>query len=563
MTLGETVTAIALDATAAGLLGWTTLTVYRNRDRPNAPMFAWTLGALTAWAVAALGGEFGGLLWGSEAAGAIELASFFPALFAPVAWTVYVLGYAGRGTKLTRRRLLILSGAALPVVFGVAIIAVIVSNPAEAEGGLILAVLLSLLVAALFYILVSLVYGSFVLARLGYRHAALPSAQVVALLGAISGPYLDTVLGRQGIVDSGATAGLLVSGVLFAIAVRRYPVLTGFPASESVARTRVVESLQEAVVVLSWAGNVVDANESMAQLFGASTEDVVGEPIQSVADGLAGADLSAGATGVVTLTTVDGRRRFQYSVSAVDTHEGDPDEADPVARAVVLRDVTERQTREQRLTVLNRILRHNVRNQLDVVLANAGRVSEEPLRTGIRDSATELVELSDKAREAERIMDESTGAPERVDLVAVATDVADEYQSAAPDCDVTVDGPSELVILSHRTVVRTLLSELVENAVTHTEEPPARVEVTVRASGEQMAAVVVADDGPGIPDHEREVLVEETEAQLKHGHGIGLWLVKWSVTRLGGEISIEENDPEGSVVRVRLPRGEAPGRAPQ
>ncbi|SEV93323.1 ATP-binding protein [Halobacterium jilantaiense] len=560
MPLGETVSAIALDATAAGLLGWTTLTVYRNRNRPNASMFAWTIGALTAWAVAALGGEFGGLLWGQQAADAIEFTSLFPALFAPVAWTVYVLGYAGRGTKLTRRRLLILSGAALPVVFGIAIMAVIVSDPAEAKGSLILAVLLSLLAAALFYILASLVYGSFVLARLGYRHAALPTAQVVALLGAISGPYLDTVLGRQGIVDSGATTGLLVSGVLFTLAVRRYPVLTGFPASESVARTRVVESLQEAVVVLSWEGKVVDANESMAQLFGASTEDVVGEPVQSVADGLADADLSSGETGLVTLTTVDGRRRFQYSVSAVDAQNEDPDEADPVARAVVLRDVTERQTREQRLTVLNRILRHNVRNQLDVVLANAGHVSEEPLRTGIRDSATELVELSDKAREAERIMDTSTGRPERVDLVAVVNDVADEYRSEATDREVTVDSPSEVSILSHRTVVRTLISEVVENAVTHTEEPPARVEITVRASGEQMVAVVVADDGPGIPDHEREVLFEETEAQLKHGHGIGLWLVKWSVTRLGGEISIEANDSEGSVVRVRLPRGETPRR---
>jgi PAS domain S-box-containing protein len=561
MTPGGAASAIVLDATAAGLLGWATLVGYRNRDRPNAPMFTVLLGALTAWAVVALGGEIGGVLWGERAAGAIEFTSLLPALFAPVAWTVYILGYAGRGTKLTRRRMLLLAGAALPVVFGVAGVVVIALNPSESEGSLILAVLLSLLVAALLYILASLVYSSFVLARLGYRHAALSTAQIAVLLGGIGSPYLDTVLGRQGIVDSGATAGLLVSGVLFTLAVHRYPVLTGFPASESVARTRVVESLQEAVVVLSWEGKVLDANESMTEFFGTSTDELVGESIQSAARGLADADLSVGNTGRVTLTTVDGRRRFQYSVSAVTAHtERDRDETDPVARAVVLRDVTERQTREQRLTVLNRILRHNVRNQLDVVLANARHVSEESLRAGIRDSATELVELSDKAREAEQIMAASTGMPERVDLVAVVRDVVDEYRGKTSDCNITTTGPSKVSIVSHRAVVRTLIAELVENAVTHTEEPPANVEVTVRTSDDQMAEVVVADDGPGIPEQEQEVLVEETEEPLKHGRGIGLWIVKWGVTRLGGEVSISENEPQGSVVSVRLPRGVRPAR---
>lgn len=558
MTAVGAVAAVALDATAAGLFGWTALVGYRNRDRPNAPMFTVLIAALTAWAGVALVGELGGLFWGARAAGAIEFTSLLPALFAPVAWTVYVLGYAGRGTKLTRRRMLILSGAALPVVFGVAVAAVIALDPAEAEGSLLLSVLLAALAAALLYVLASLAYGSFVLVRLGYRHTALSNVQVAVLLGGIGAPYFDTVFGRQGIVDSGASIGLLVAGVLFAFAVRRYPVLTGFPASESIARSRVVESLQEAVVVLSWSGTVLDANESMATYFDSSTDELVGEPIQRVAGGLADVGLSVGETGQVTLSTVDGRRRFQYSVSAVTAGEnGSRDDGDPVARAVVLRDVTERETREQRLTVLNRILRHNVRNQLDVVLANAGHVEESSLRTGIRDSATELLELSEKARDAEQIMEASTGTPERVDLVAIVDEVVDEHRDTAADCEITTVAPSELLAISHPTVVRTLVGELVENAIRHTDSTPATVEVTVRTSNAETVEVVVADDGPGIPDHEREVLVEETEAKLKHGRGIGLWMVKWGVTRLGGEIAIADNDPEGSVVTVRLPRGSA------
>lgn len=104
----------------------------------------------------------------------------------------------------------------------------------------------------------------------------------------------------DGPVADGVTVGLLAAGGLFVIAVRRYPVMTGFPESESVARTRVVE-------------------------------------------GIEGTDLSAGATGTVALTTTKGRRLFQYSVSAVDSSgNAEENEGDPVARAVVFRDVTDR-----------------------------------------------------------------------------------------------------------------------------------------------------------------------------------------------------------------------------
>jgi signal transduction histidine kinase len=329
--------------------------------------------------------------------------------------------------------------------------------------------------------------------------------------------------------------------------------MTGFPRSESVARTRVVEALQEVVVVLDWDGHVLDANETAAQLFDRSQGALVGEPIQSVVDGIDGTDLSAGVTGTVALRTTEGRRQFQYSVSAVDP-AGDRDgtDGDPVARAVVFRDVTDQRTREQRLTVLNRVLRHNVRNELDVVLAHADRVEDETLRTGIRDSAADLVELSEKAREAEEVMQASTEAPEPVDLVAIARDVTDQYRTAVPESEIALTCPDELTVSSHRTVVRKLLSELVDNAVSHVDGSPSRVEVGVRSRGENTAEITVADDGPGIPERERAILTDGTETPLEHGRGVGLWTVKWAVTQLGGELAFESNDSGGSVVTVRL-----------
>jgi len=64
--------------------------------------------------------------------------------------------------------------------------------------------------------------------------------------------------------------------------------------------------------------------------------------------------------------------------------------------------------------------------------------------------------------------------------------------------------------------------------------------------------ISVADDGPGLPEREQEIVATGIETQLKHGQGIGLWFVNWAVTQLGGDLRFQENDPEGSIVTIRL-----------
>lgn len=71
--------------------------------------------------------------------------------------------------------------------------------------------------------------------------------------------------------------------------------------------------------------------------------------------------------------------------------------------------------------------------------------------------------------------------------------------------------------------------------------------------GATMGLLRVADDGPGLPTMERLTLEEGRETPLRHGQGLGLWLVNWVVTRAGGELSVGERDGGGTVVEVRLP----------
>jgi signal transduction histidine kinase len=97
-----------------------------------------------------------------------------------------------------------------------------------------------------------------------------------------------------------------------------------------------------------------------------------------------------------------------------------------------------------------------------------------------------------------------------------------------------------------------VLAELIENGLEHAEHDSPHVEISVRRTPSGAVEIAVADNGPGLPEREREIITGETETQLKHGQGIGLWFVRWAVTQLGGDLKFKQNDPTGTVVTIRL-----------
>ncbi len=494
-----TVTALALKLPASVLLAWVTVRTYRSRERPSAEPFLLLSATLTLWAGLSLGATVPGVAGVSLVESVLDLTRLGAVLVLPVAWTIYALSYAGHGAGLTRRRLALLSGMAVPVVVSGVAIAGGDPESTAVEGTIAFS-----LVWALLYGTVLFLYGTYLLVGLGRKQSRVSNVQVAALTGGVAAPNLLSLAGDGVPPVGGTTLGLLVSGIVLAAAVQRYPVMTGFPKADYVARSRVVETLQEALFVLDWDDHVIDVNETATETFDAPAEGTIGDPIRSVVDGLDGTDLAAGTTGTVALRTSSGRRQFQYSVSTVD--EGAPDDTDPVARTVLFRDITDRETREQRLTVLNRVLRHNVRNELDVVLAYADRIDDQEVRDQIRERTTTLLELSETVRDTETVMAERADAPEPVDVAEVTSAVVDRHRSETDAADISLVCPDEAVVSAHRAVLRRALSELVENALEHTPGTP-HVEVEVRDSSDDEVTIIVADDGPGLPERPISLLV--------------------------------------------------------
>jgi signal transduction histidine kinase len=207
----------------------------------------------------------------------------------------------------------------------------------------------------------------------------------------------------------------------------------------------------------------------------------------------------------------------------------------------------------RRVAVLNRVLRHNLRNEATVLRLHAELLREELGETdhrsveAITDASETLAGLADETREITAALEREGKRLGTADVAALVREaVADAREDA--DATIALDAPEELPVRGD-TGVRTAIEQLLDNALEHGGE---RVSVTVGAA-EGWVTVRVADDGPGIPATERRVVTGESEiTQLTHGSGLGLWVAKTVAECYRGELVFE--DPEsGTAVLLRLP----------
>lgn len=318
------------------------------------------------------------------------------------------------------------------------------------------------------------------------------------------------------------------------------------PATRRAGERAAIDDLGSPVVILDERGRVVTLNAAAESVLDVSKAAVLTDPIDDYLE--ESIDPEAGDQRIAIRT--DGTRRV-FSVTPTPLTDG---RGDLVGHTLVWQDVTETIRREQRLEVLNRVLRHNLRNDLGVVSGfvdfareNIDYEEVEGMLRRAADTADELVAHSEAAREIEHVLGEKPD-PVPVDVRAVVSDVVEEAREAVPAATVDLEGPS-LTVTADRTTLRAVCRALVDNAVRHTGPDP---NVTVSVDPDDVA-IRVSDDGPGIPEHELAVIESGDETQLEHGSGLGLWLARWGTQRLGGDLSFETGE-EGTTATLSLAR---------
>jgi signal transduction histidine kinase len=156
-------------------------------------------------------------------------------------------------------------------------------------------------------------------------------------------------------------------------------------------------------------------------------------------------------------------------------------------------------------------------------------------------------------------LDEAAPAPGLV-LVDLAEEVRDEVGRRAPhrtDVTIDLDAPDPVLLTGNRTQLRRVVGNLIDNAGRHARTT---VRVSVRAQGGR-ARVLVDDDGPGIPEADRERVFERFTRLDEHrarndtggGSGLGLSLVQRIVERHRGSVHVDTAPLGGARLVVDLP----------
>lgn len=195
---------------------------------------------------------------------------------------------------------------------------------------------------------------------------------------------------------------------------------------------------------------------------------------------------------------------------------------------------------------------HDLRTPITRLRLRAEFIEDETIREPMLADLDHIAALAQVAL----VHLSGTDSPEpfdQTDLPSLLQTIADQFADLGHA--VTYEGPNRLAArVRHRDILRAV-TNLVENAVRYGD----KVVVSLEKLPNQQLAIVVADNGPGIPASEREHLLEpfvrgdSARSSLPNsGFGLGLTIARDVAEAHGGRITLGDNQPHGLLAILEI-----------
>ncbi|WP_136716517.1 hybrid sensor histidine kinase/response regulator [Halorientalis salina] len=275
----------------------------------------------------------------------------------------------------------------------------------------------------------------------------------------------------------------------------------------------------------------------------------------------------ASAVPVVVLTGLDDER---VGIDAVEHGAQDylvkdditPNLLQRTLRYAIERERQQRQLsqRNEELALLNQIVRHDIKNDVAIILGWGEGLEDHVDPTGeeylehIMSAGNHITDIAETVGDFLDVLEGNSDPDLRpIDIERVLTNEIEKARSAHDSVTVRLadEIPSGLRVAATE-LVSSLFRNLLNNAVTHNDKETPEITVSVDVHDETVQ-FHVADNGPGVPDSQKQEVFGRGEMGLESpGTGIGLYLVDTLAEMYDGSVTLSDNDPEGSVFTVTL-----------
>ncbi|MBS1771643.1 MAG: PAS domain-containing protein [Bacteroidetes bacterium] len=426
-------------------------------------------------------------------------------------------------------------------------------------------------VVHLVYFYIMLIWGVYFIIQKFRSVDPIYRKQNLLILIATFIPWLANVLYHAGInfqKDIDLTPfGFIVTAIVIGYGLLRFSLFDIVP----VAREKVMDAMQEGVLVIDAKGRIVDANARMKDIIGNRVHKLIGTDITTIHfdDKLCEA-LNKRTSGKIEISLLGSSGIQYYAVTLTPLLEKDI----YTGQFLLFRDVTDRHKSEERLQGLNQlkdrlfsVIAHDLRSPLNTLLGilsmvNEGHVTEQELKTVLPEISKNLGYTSTLVNNllqwTKSQLQGQVIQPVNVDVYYQLQDIIALFENVIKEKQLKVRNSidSSLQVFADNDMVMALLRNLLSNAIKFSRYGG---EIWITATkGETHTIISIRDTGVGMhPEDLKKLFGLETFTTRgtldEKGTGLGLLLCKEFVEKNGGTIWAESEYDVGSKFCFTLP----------
>jgi signal transduction histidine kinase len=202
---------------------------------------------------------------------------------------------------------------------------------------------------------------------------------------------------------------------------------------------------------------------------------------------------------------------------------------------------------------------HELRSPLTRMKVAIELMPDDVQRARLSSEVAEMERMITGLLELERLRTSRGVTLVRQDIVPIVREVVATYEGRAPGVRFSTDGDRQLTAEVDAEQIRSVMRNLLDNAVKYSLADSKAIQVTV-AAGDDGVFVRVTDDGVGVPREDAERIfepffrVDRSRSKESGGYGLGLSICKRVMEAHGGQIALEPGNGRGSTFVLHFPR---------